>query len=118
VSSIYSITGWVTDSRQTVDMGSIPSDMYLLRGHVHVLEAFNSNANDTLTVGTDADSDSVITSIDVSSTGIKSVTLGVRAGYSDAASQVKAFYVNSGSEPSTGKALIILEFIPTSPLPT
>lgn len=107
---------WVTHSRQTVDLGAIPADTYVMRAHCHVVEAFNSNGTDTVTVGTDADPDAFVTSIDVSTTGIKSCTLGVRAGHGSA-SPIKVFYVASGSQPSTGKALIILETTRTPPQP-
>lgn len=111
------ILGWVTHSRQTVDLGAIPADTYVLRGHVHVTQAFNSNGTDGVTVGNDVDPDALITSVDVATTGIKSVTLGVNAGFNASAQPVKLFYSNSGSEPSTGAALIILEVSRTPPSP-
>lgn len=112
------ITAWITYGRQTVDLGKLPADTYILRAHVHVTQAFTSNANDTLTVGSDSDPDSIITSIDCSSTGIKSVVLGVSAGYNALAQPIKIFYSNSGSEPSAGAALVILEAVkvPDSPV--
>lgn len=112
------ISGWVTHSRQTVDKGSVPADMYVLRGHCHVLEEFDSDGTDTITVGTDADPDAFITDIDVSTTGVKSVTLGARAGFTQDASPIKFFYANGGSEPTTGKALITLELAKSPPLPS
>lgn len=107
---------WVTHSRQTVDLGAIPTDTYVMRAHCHVTEAFNSNGTDTVTVGTDADPDAFVTSIDVSTTGIKSCTLGARAGYGSS-SPLKIFYANGGSEATTGAALIILETIKAPPSP-
>lgn len=112
------LIGWVTDSRKTVDLGAVSGDTYVMRAHCHVIEAFNSDGTDTLTVGTDVDPDAFITSIDVSTTGIKTATLGVRAGFTAAASPIKAFYANSGSAPTTGKAVILLELAKTPPLPT
>lgn len=112
------ITAWVTHSRQTVDLGSLPADTYIMRAHVHCVEAFNSSGTDTITVGSDADPDAIVTSVDVSSTGIKTVTLGVNAGYNSNAQPLKIFYSNGGTEPGTGAALIILETVkvPSSPI--
>lgn len=112
------ISAWVTYSRQTVDLGSIPADTYILRSHVHVTQAFNGSGTDTLTVGSDADPDAILTSVDVSSTGIKSTTLGVSAGYNSSAQPLKIFYTNGGGEPTTGAAIVILETVrvPSSPV--
>lgn len=108
---------WVTKDAQNPVLGILPANSYVYGAHVHVTQAFNSDGTDTLTVGYDADTDALVTSIDVSSTGIKSVTLGALNGYNSVARNVEAYYVNSGTEPTTGKALVILEFyrVPVSP---
>lgn len=108
---------WITHSRQTIDLGSLPTDTYIMRAHVHVTEAFNGSGTDNITVGSDADPDAIVTSVDVSTTGIKSVTLGVNAGYNASAQQLKVFYVNGGGEPTTGAALVILETVKTQSSP-
>ena len=112
------ISAWVTYGRQTVDLGSLPADTYIMRAHVHVTEAFNSDGTDTLTVGSDANPDAIVASIDVSTTGIKTATLGVSAGYNSTAQPMKIFYANSGTEPTTGAAIVILETVrvPSSPV--
>lgn len=108
---------WVTYSRQTIDLGSLPADTYIMGAYVHVTEAFNGSGTDTITVGSDADPDAIVTSIDVSTTGVKSVTLGVNAGYNASAQQMKIFYANGGGEPTTGRCLVILETSRTPPTP-
>lgn len=108
---------WVTKDVQNPVLGILQPDTYFVRAHVHVTEAFNSSGNDTLTVGYDADTDAFITSVDVSSTGVKSVTLGVLQGYNSTARKVEAYYVNSGTEPTTGKAIVILELFRLPPSP-
>jgi len=112
------ITYWVTYSRQTIDLGRLPPDTYIMRAHVHVTQAFNGSGSDTVTVGSDADPDAILTSVDVSTTGIKSTTLGVNAGYNSLAQPLKIFYANGGGEPSAGAALIIIETakVPDSPI--
>lgn len=116
--NISYIAAWVTYSRQTVDLGSLPADTYVLRAHCHVTTAFDGSGTDTVTVGSDADPDAIVTSVDVSTTGIKSVTLGISAGYNASAQQLKIFYANGGGEPSAGAALVILETVksPSSPI--
>lgn len=82
----------------------------------HVTEAFNSSGSDEITIGTDVDTDAIMTALDVSTTGVKSCTLGVRAGYGTA-SPIKLFYSNGGTEPSTGAAVFIIETVKTPPSP-
>lgn len=113
---ILTLQGWATHSRNTVDLGSVPQNRYLVRSHVQVTEAFNSDGSDTLTVGTETDPDRFVTSIDVSTTGIKSVTLGIGAGYNDP-SPISIFYTAGGSAPTAGKALVVLEFFPVPTQP-
>lgn len=112
------ISAWITKGRQTVDLQALPADTYIMRVHCHVTQAFNSDGTDTIVVGSDADPDSIATSIDCSTTGIKSVTLGVNAGFNASAQQIKIVYSNGGSEPSTGAALFLFETVkvPNSPI--
>lgn len=108
---------WVTKDVQNPVLGTLPAGSYVYGAHVHVTVAFNSDANDTLTAGYDADTDAIFTSIDVSTTGVKSVTLGALSGYNATARNLEAYYVNSGTEPTTGKALVIIEFYRVPPSP-
>ena len=89
-----------------------------MRAHCHVTQAFNSSGTDTIVVGSDADPDSIVTSVDVASTGIKTLVLGVSAGYNSLAQQIKIVYSNSGGEPTTGAALFLFETakVPSSPI--
>lgn len=96
---------------QNPGMGTLPAFSYVLRGHIHVTEAFNSDGTDNISVGYDADTDAFITATNVSTTGVKSVMLGTLAGYNAAARNVEAYYVNGGTEPSTGKATVVLEYV-------
>lgn len=113
---IYTISSWVTHSRKTVELPILPPDQYLYRATMHVTEAFNASGTDTVTVGSNADTDGIVTSVDVSTTGIKTCTLGVRAGYGSA-HPCSIFYTYTGTAPTTGKALLILETlkVPTEP---
>ena len=103
---------WVTHDGQTQTLGALQPGSYFVRAHCHVTESFDSDGSDTLTVGYDTDTDAFVTSIDVSSTGVKSVTLGTLQGYNGTARSVKAYYVAGGSAPTQGKAIVIVEFLP------
>lgn len=111
------LKAWVTSNSQSPVLGTLQVGTYLVRAHVHVLQGFNSDGTDTLTVGYDDDTDAAVTSVDVSSTGVKSVTLGALEGYNATARTLKAYYGNSGTEPSQGKALVILEIFSVPPQP-
>jgi len=111
------LQGWVTHTQQTVDLGTMPANRYFVRAHCHVLEAFNSDGSDTLTVGYSDDTDAFVQSVDVSSTGVKSVTLGTLTGYNGTARPVNIYYSPGGSAPSEGKAYVALELWPTHPSP-
>lgn len=104
---------WVTSGTQTVPMGTLPIGAYVIRSQIHVLQNFNSDANDNIRVGWSGSTNALVTDTDVSSTGIKSPTLGSSVGYQSTSHVVNAYYLNSGSEPSQGKALVILEFLLT-----
>lgn len=105
------LTGWLADDVTSVELGTLPAAAYVPRVHVQVTEAFNSDGTDTLTVGTAADADAYATAVDVSTTGIKTVTLGASAGYVATAVAVVAAYAAGGSAPTTGKALVVLDYL-------
>lgn len=107
--SLSKLQGFVTKGTQTRVLGTLPANSYIKNVYVHVLEAFNSSGNDLLTVGWDGSVDALVTSIDVSTTGVKSVTLGASNGFNTVAQNVKAYYTNSSSEPSTGKAFVLID---------
>jgi len=103
--------GWVDDGHTTMLLGKLPAFSYILNVHVHVVEAFNSDAADTLTVGWTADTDALVTALDVSTTGVKSPTLGANNGYNSSEQEVNAYYTAGGSAATTGKAIVLVEFV-------
>lgn len=112
------LSGWATYARQTVPLGNMPAGRYFVRAHVHVTEAFDSDGADALTVGYSTDTDAFIESVDVSSTGVKTVTTGTLTGYNGTARPVVIYYAAGGSAPTQGKALVILEFFDVRSEPT
>lgn len=108
---VEQISGWLADNAQTIVLGKLPDDAFVLRAHLQVTENFNSDGTDEIQCGWDTDNDAIFTLTDASGAGIKSVTMGSNVGYNAAEQMIKAYYVNGGSEPSTGKALVIVEFV-------
>ena len=111
------ILGWVTSGQQNPILGILPAASYVVRASLHVTVAFDSDGTDNIQCGYDADNDSIFTNTLVNTTGIKTVTLGAEAGYNGTARSIEAYYTNSGSEPTVGKAIVVIEFflVPTSP---
>jgi len=111
------LQSWVTSGTQNPTLGVLQAGSYVKEAFLHVTEAFNSSGTDNISVGYDADTDAFVTNVDVSTTGVKSLTLGALNGYNGTARKVEAYYVNGGTEPSAGKALVILEIdrVPLEP---
>ena len=110
------LAAWVADDKQTADMGKLPASAVVTNVRIQVTEAFNSDGTDLISVGYSGAATAFTTTTDVATTGIKSVTLGASAGYNATARDVQAYYTNGGSEPTTGKALVVLEYYRT-PVP-
>jgi len=108
---IETLTILVSASKKTPEMGYFRKPRKVLRAHVEVLEAFNSDGTDILVVGHTDDADAYITSIDVSTTGVKAVTLGTGVAYDATARAVIAAYTASGTAPTTGSVVITLEVV-------
>lgn len=103
------IHGWVADDRATALLGTLPPFSYVVGLHVQVTEAFNSDGTDFLTIGWDADPNALMDDLDVSATGVLApVLLSVGTG---AEKDIKAYYTAGGSAATTGKAIVILEYI-------
>lgn len=116
-SPLFANIGYVTKDRTSLKMGGFRTPRKVLRVHVEVIEAFNSNGTDTLEVGHGTDSDAYATAVDVSTIGIKTVTLGSGVGFDDVERAIQSVYTAGGSAPTTGIALIALEYIPVPPSP-
>jgi hypothetical protein len=108
--SVKRLEGWVTEADQAVTLGDTPADAYFLAAHLHVVEAFNGSGTDLVRCGTGANSENIFADADVSSTGVKTLTLGAMIGYNSAARTIHVTYNNGGGEPTTGKALVVLEY--------
>lgn len=108
---------WVEDGQQNPTLGNIPANAWVTEVRISVTQAFNSDGSDEIRVGYDSDEDAYATLTAVNTTGKKSVTLGAGANYDTTARVAEAYYVNGGSEPTAGKAIVILKYdrLPPSP---
>ena len=104
------LQGWVADDAQNPSLGTLPADTYVTAVRIQVTEAFNSDGTDEISVGWDASVTALATATDVATTGIKTVTAGASIGYNATSRALEAYYVNGGTEPTTGKALVQVEY--------
>jgi hypothetical protein len=111
------LTGWVADDAQNPSLGTLPANSYVTDVRIQVTEAFDSDGTDQIEVGFDTDTNGYATLTDVSSLGILTPTMGVFAGFNSTARAVEAYYRNSGTEPTTGKALVTVEYYRVSAAP-
>lgn len=107
---LESLQNWVSDDNQNPSLGTLPAYSVVTNVRIQVTESFNSSGTDTISVGYDAATTAFATATDVSTGGIKSPTLGALAGYNGTARDVEAYYVAGGGAPTTGRALVIVEF--------
>jgi hypothetical protein len=108
--STHYLAGWLTSGTQNITLGVLPIAAYVVRVHIHCTTAFNAGGSDEIRVGYDADEDAYATLTDVSTSGVKTVTAGAGIGYDTTARSVEAYFVNTGAEPSAGRALVIVEY--------
>jgi hypothetical protein len=96
-------------------MGNIPANSFIIRCYIHVIQAFNGVVT-TLEIGTDADSNRFTLAESVMSTGIKNPSSGTGMGYNIEQNNITT-YLNDIGNPSQGKALVVLEYMPVSESP-
>ncbi|KKL54454.1 hypothetical protein LCGC14_2265230, partial [marine sediment metagenome] len=111
---VNTFEGWCTHeaATDTITLGTLPANAIVIGLFVWVQEAFNSDGNDFLEVGFDANPDAYGTSLDVSGTGVKAMTLGSTSKTVDATSRVvKVFYDDQGTDASAGEVHVVIEWI-------
>lgn len=112
---------WLADNAQgPVTLGYIPQYAIVQSVGIWVEEAFNSDGTDEIRIGGTGDAARYCAYTDVSTTGNKTpaapaTPLPRMYTPGDA---VVANYANGGSEPTTGKAVVWIEFFPIKVTPT
>jgi hypothetical protein len=121
--TVERVGGWLADNIQGVinlGPGKLPPNSLVLRAGIVVTEAFNSDGTDMIRVGGSGNADRYVGNTDVSTTGSKTPAAGSSAtppAVSAGGDVVTATYLNGGSEPTTGKAYVWLEYIVTPAAP-
>lgn len=119
-SPVQSISAWITKNGSTtitVYPGNFRTPRDVMRVRVYRYEAFNSNGTDLLDIGYTGDTDAYANDVDLAGTGLATVTLGSGVGFDATPREIVLTYTASGSAPTTGKALVIIEFVPSPLLP-
>lgn len=105
------LCGWLADNQTSITLGDLPRDCFVTKVHVWVSEAFNSSGTDVLDVGFGAFPNVFAAGVDVSTTGLKTPAAGSNLGWQfSLVRTVTATYTAGGGAPTTGKALVIVEF--------
>lgn len=113
------LAAWVeyTDAGAAVFLGTLPADSFYTISYEDVTVAFTGTGTDLLTIGWTADNDALATSQDISTTGVKTPTVGANHGYNSTAQTVNAYYLDANADAGAGKVLCVVEYwqVPTSP---
>jgi hypothetical protein len=97
---------------QTVILGKLPEFTLITAVRIFVTEAFNSDGTDVIRVGIPGGETWYAGNTDVSTTGRKTPASGIAGDYTSVTPRtVQAQYLAGGSAPTTGKALVTLEFV-------
>lgn len=108
--------GWLTSVTQQITLGRLPVAAYPTAVYLQVSTAFDSDGTDQIEIGISGTLNLFMALTDVSTTGVKTVTAAT-VGYRTSAFTVLATYVNGGSVPLHGRALVGLEYAMAPQLP-
>jgi hypothetical protein len=94
-------------------LGTMPvNSMIVDSPRVYVDAAFTDTGTDLLTIGWDSNADAVVESLDVSSTGAKTLVLGDNVGVRQTVARtVEAYYTGQNGNAGAGKATIVIPFV-------
>jgi len=119
---LISQPGWLFHGEMSKAFAELTNYAFITKVHIQVVEAFNSDGTDLLTVGYASDHDALVEALDVSTTGIKTPTYGVAMGWTGTVlhptpppcglQELLIYYTPGGSAPTTGEVLVIVEYVP------
>lgn len=111
-SSVQTLSGWVKFGAQTLTLGTLPAYSLVTRVTIIVADfAFNSSGTDQITVGHDAGNNYYAPAADVSVAYTRvDATSTAWSTFNSVSRVAKAYYVNGGTEPTVGEALVVLEY--------
>lgn len=104
------LTAWVYFNGQNPRLGVLPQHSYVSAFRLQVTTAFDSDGTDLISCGYDAAPTVIFTGTDVSTTGVKAPTAGTLVGYNSVERDLEVYYTPGGSQPTVGKAIVVVEF--------
>jgi Pectate lyase superfamily protein len=102
------LSGWIVHSDTAVQFADFFTPRQVVAVTLNVTEAFNAGTTATLKAGTSAGGSNIFAAVDVTTTGMKTVTLGSAAYASSAGCHLT--YAETGSASSSGKALVVFHY--------
>ena len=105
----------ITSANQTVQLDIVPNNAVVRQVSLDVTTAFNSDGTDQIRIGSAATPTLFAALTDVSTVGAKSIAAGTLAipGKMTSGAQIRAEYVNGGSEPGAGEAVFCVQYVTT-----
>ena len=97
----------------SVSLGYLPAKAIGIRVSVFIGTAFDAGTTNVIDVGVAGTANNLANDVDVSSTGVGSVTLGAAAGVVQSTSdpqEITAIFVPSGSAATAGSAEVLVEY--------
>jgi hypothetical protein len=118
--AVMRVEGWYTAGNMagwdSVQIGTIPANCYVLRTFLHVTTAFTGSGA-ILWCGDEGDMDGFGTSTDITSTGIKTMGAGGKLGYNSAAMTIEVTGFDGGEPDTVGKAICGIEYMKVTQQP-
>jgi len=124
LSAIVGVKGylavWVADDNKNASLGTLPANSCVTAIHVDVIEEFTDTANDdAVTVGYDADSDSLLKSLNldgiVAGTDITIVEGHASEGddwlFNATSRALEVYVTGTNGDAAAGKALVVVEYM-------
>jgi hypothetical protein len=114
----YNDAGIATDG--TVLVGTMPPNSFVIATNVHVQTVFNAATTNVLLVGTAATNNALVASADVNEAAVATTRVapatqpGLLAPTVDI--DLFAVYTQTGTAATTGKAVIVVEYVPPTDL--
>lgn len=108
---------WITLANPTVNFATPKANFVITRMFIHCSVAFDATSTNNISFGYTGSLQAFGTNTSVGSTGWKTITGGSSLGLNTTSRIIRAYYVQTGTAATVGKALvgIELEAAPTSP---
>lgn len=108
---------WVTLGSPTATFSTTLKNFAVLRTFIHCTVAFDASVNNNISFGYSGSTQAYGTTTAVATTGWKTITAGASIGLNTTSRVIQAYYTQSGTAATVGKALVGIEIesVPLSP---